>query len=205
MNEKFFSQKIEKQNTMINGAMQVFAYNGYHRASTDEMSRVSGVSNGLWFYYFESLPGLYNYVANYALKYAAMELSMPAMRGGMDYFELRYEIESRKMNMRAKYPYLPLFLYSISREEDPDVLPFLREPRHTYDEEIRQLHLKADISMLKKFSDYLLIIDMLDYTMEALLVDGYRAEEFQPGIYLGEVRRHMDVLRALLEDRSGHE
>ena len=37
MNEKFFELKKEKQDRMINGAMKVFARNGYKRASTDEM------------------------------------------------------------------------------------------------------------------------------------------------------------------------
>ena len=42
MNEKFFDLKKEKQDRMINGAMKVFALNGFQRASTDEMVKEAG-------------------------------------------------------------------------------------------------------------------------------------------------------------------
>ena len=58
MNEKFYNLTNEKQDCMINGAMEVFAINGFKRASTDEMVRVSGVSKGLWFHYFDNKLGL---------------------------------------------------------------------------------------------------------------------------------------------------
>ena len=46
MNDKFFDLKKEKQDKMINGAMQVFALKGYKLASTDDMVKVAGVSKG---------------------------------------------------------------------------------------------------------------------------------------------------------------
>ena len=62
MNDKFFDLKKEKQDKMINGAMQVFACKGYKNASTDDMVRDTGVSKGLWFHYFENKLGLYTFV-----------------------------------------------------------------------------------------------------------------------------------------------
>ena len=49
MNEKFFDLAREKQDRMINGAIEVFAKNGYKHASTDDMVKTVGVSKGLWF------------------------------------------------------------------------------------------------------------------------------------------------------------
>ena len=69
MNEKFFELKKEKQDRMINGAMKVFARNGYKRASTDDMVKEAGVSKGLWFHYFGNKLGLYDFIADYAVKY----------------------------------------------------------------------------------------------------------------------------------------
>ena len=37
MNEKFFDLAREKQDRMINGAIEIFAKNGYKHASTDDM------------------------------------------------------------------------------------------------------------------------------------------------------------------------
>ena len=58
MNDKFYTLKKEKQDTMINGAMQIFALCGYRHASTDDMVKASGVSKGLWLHYFETKAGL---------------------------------------------------------------------------------------------------------------------------------------------------
>ena len=194
MNEKFYSLKKEKQDKMLNGAMQIFALYGYRHASTDEMVRVSGVSKGLWFHYFESKAGLYAFVASYGLKYAMIELSMRTVRQGADYFALRYEVEEGKMRMLDKYPYLPLFLDSIAREDDEEVVEMIKEPRAKYAEQLQQLLLQADYAPLKAHDDYLLLIDMLNYTLEALLANGYRSPVFSKERYLTEVQKHIQAL-----------
>ena len=198
MNEKFYSLKKEKQDKMLNGAMQIFALYGYRHASTDEMVRVSGVSKGLWFHYFESKAGLYAFVASYGLKYAMIELSMRTVRPGADYFALRYEVEEGKMRMLDKYPYLPLFLDSIAREDDEEVVEMIKEPREKYAEQLQQLLLQADYAPLKAHDDYLLLIDMLNYTLEALLANGYRSPVFSKERYLTEVQKHIQALKKLI-------
>ncbi|MBQ9867572.1 MAG: TetR/AcrR family transcriptional regulator [Lachnospiraceae bacterium] len=198
MNEKFYSLKKEKQDKMINGAMQIFARYGYRHASTDEMVRACGVSKGLWFHYFENKTGLYSFVSSYGLKYAMLELSMAQIKSGTDYFTLRYEIEECKMQMMEKYPYLPLFIYSIIREEDPDVAELIKEPRQKYAEAVSKIMMQADYSALTNHEDYLLLIDMLDYSIEALMNDGYRSPVFSAERYLTEVKKHISALQKLL-------
>ena len=198
MNGKFYSLKKEKQDKMINGAMQIFAQYGYRYASSDEMVRVSGVSKGLWFHYFESKQGLYAFMASYGLKYAMLELTMRSVRPGADYFALRYEVEEGKMRMLDKYPYLPLFLNSIAKEDDEDVVELIREPRAKYAEQLKQILLQADYGRLKEHEDYLLLLDMLDYTLEALLANGYRSAVFSRERYLTEAEKHIRALKKLI-------
>ena len=69
MNDKFFDLPRVKQDRMINGALEVFAKNGYKHASTDDMVKAVGVSKGLWFHYFGSKPGIYTFVYGYSVKY----------------------------------------------------------------------------------------------------------------------------------------
>ena len=57
----------------------------------------------------------------YALKYAMLELSMCSIEDGEDYFDVRIKFEVCKMRMIDKYPYMPLFICEVLREEDPDV------------------------------------------------------------------------------------
>ena len=54
MNEKFFALPEEKQERIINAAMEVFGKNEYKRASTDLIAVKAGISKGLLFYYFHN-------------------------------------------------------------------------------------------------------------------------------------------------------
>ena len=101
MNDKFFDLPKEKQDKIINGAVKIFAINGYKKASTDDMVRDTGVSKGLWFHYFENKLGLYTFVSDYIIRFYCMELSSMMPEGG-DYFKKIYEIERIKVVMRKQ-------------------------------------------------------------------------------------------------------
>ena len=55
MNDKFFSLPEEKQQSIINAAMEVFACYDYKHASTDLIASKAGISKGLLFYYFQDI------------------------------------------------------------------------------------------------------------------------------------------------------
>ena len=97
MNEKFFDLSREKQDRMINGALEVFARNGYKHASTDDMVKAVDVSKGLWFHYFGSKAGLYTFVYGYSVKYMILELSSAMDAQEKDYFEVVRQMEYTKM------------------------------------------------------------------------------------------------------------
>ena len=198
MNEKFYSLKKEKQDTMINGAMEVVAKSGYRHASTDEMVKVCGVSKGLWFHYFENKTGLYSFVASYALKYAMLEFNMRTIKEGMDYFDVRYDMEVCKTIMMNKYPYLPLFLISLAKEDDEDVADTLKDPLARYREDMSELMQAADYGKLLDHEDHVLLTDMVDNTIDALMTEGYRSVTFPKERYLDSVRKHLRALKKLL-------
>ena len=75
MNQKFFDIPKEKQDRIINAALQVFSQNGYRHAGTDEVVRRAGISKGLLFHYFESKLGLYIFLYDYAVRYMLLELA----------------------------------------------------------------------------------------------------------------------------------
>ena len=50
MNDKFFDLKKDKQDRIINAALQVFALNGYRHASTDDIVKLASISKGLLFH-----------------------------------------------------------------------------------------------------------------------------------------------------------
>ena len=67
MNNRFFELPKEKQDRFINAALQIFAKNGYKKASTDEIVKAASISKGLLFHYFGSKQGLYEFVYMYSV------------------------------------------------------------------------------------------------------------------------------------------
>ena len=74
MNEKFYELSKDKQDTMINGALKIFAREGYQRASTDVIVKEAGISKGLLFHYFGNKKTLYCFVLEYSARYQMMEI-----------------------------------------------------------------------------------------------------------------------------------
>jgi len=118
MNNRFFELPKEKQDRFINAALQIFAKNGYKKASTDEIVKAAGISKGLLFHYFGSKQGLYEFVYMYSVKYISMEYSRTVPLFSIDFFSLQRKVEEAKRDIIRNYPYMNLFVTLAFREED---------------------------------------------------------------------------------------
>lgn len=54
INEKFYELEKEKQDKIINAAIEVFSKNDYKNAVTEEIAYKAEISKGLLFYYFKN-------------------------------------------------------------------------------------------------------------------------------------------------------
>ncbi len=198
MNEKFFELKQDKQDRMINGAMKVFARNGYKRASTDDMVKEAGISKGLWFHYFGNKLGLYSFIADYAVRYMNMELAAMSNRHPEDYFETTLAVELTKMSVRKSYPYIPLFLSSMEREKDEEALSVLGEYKDAY----RKARLKAYEQVTTEgFKDVVsmsVLARTLGLTLDGFLREEYEEDTFSEDNYKKEVEDYLRMMSALV-------
>ncbi len=117
MNEKFWDLKKEKQDRMINAALKVFSQYGYYHASTDEILKTAGISNGLLFHYFGSKIGVYAFLYDYATRFVTLELTGNVEKNETGYFELYNQILSAKVAAMAQYPYIFPFLNKADEED----------------------------------------------------------------------------------------
>lgn len=195
MNDKFFDLKKEKQDKMINGAMRVFAANGYKLASTDDMVKVAGVSKGLWFHYFSNKAGLYTFVADYCVKYLNMELSVNLIGKTQDYFEILYTVEETKAQIAKMYPYTPLMIQAMEKEDDEEIkdiaiaklAPFTQKVNEALDSFSNE-RLKDDVSreVLDK---------VVKYTVNGIREKAYSGTEFDSDKYLSEIKEFFDMMK----------
>ncbi len=199
MNEKFFELKKDKQDRMINGAMKVFARNGYKRASTDDMVKEAGISKGLWFHYFGNKLGLYSFIADYAVKYMNMELAAMSNRHPEDYFETTLAIEKTKLAVRKSYPYIPLFLSSLEREKDAEALTVIGEYKDAY----RNARVKAYENVnMDNFRDEVsmgVLARTMGLTLDGFLREEYEEDTFSEENYKKEVEDYLHMMAALVE------
>lgn len=196
MNEKFFDLKKEKQDRMINAALKLFAENGYRRASTDDMVKEAGISKGLLFHYFGSKLGLYEFVYDYSVKFLTMELSSVLHQEETDFFVLRGQIEQAKAAVMKNFPYVQLFLYRASKEDETEALTAITEKRQQLRELYDSMYSHVDESSVAGGSPDR-IRRMTDYTLNGLLEDLLRTNSFSPEGYLTEAQTYLDELQHL--------
>lgn len=197
MNEKFYDLKKEKQDLMINGAMEVFAKSGYKRASTDDMVKVSGVSKGLWFHYFENKRGLYDFVVGYGIKYAIMEYEN-MHTDNMSVFDLLKCFERTKVILMEKYPYLPLLIISVLEERDEEAISLIGDIKDSYIECLNKLMLRVDFGDKAGSDEVNQLSFMVDSTFRRILRESYAEPVFRREYYLSKCYDYIDLAEKYL-------
>lgn len=196
MNDKFFDLSREKQDRMINGAIEVFAKNGFKHASTDDMVKAVDVSKGLWFHYFGSKLGLYTFVYGYSVKYMILELSSVVDADEKNYFEIMKQIEFAKMRIRKSYPYMTMFLEQALTETDTDILEQTAEDRRIFQEKMTGLIKNGEIPGVTDKARREKIKRMTQYTIDGIVRD--KAFSVEPEAVYREIRNYLELLRDMV-------
>ena len=169
MNDKFFDLKKEKQDRMINGALKIFALNGYQKASTDDIVKEAGISKGLLFHYFGSKAGLYIFVYEYSARYMAMELQRAISLRERDLFLLFVQIEAAKNVLLRNYPYMQKFLLSGKEGLDVAILEEIKDYTGLAEAAMNEALERADHDRLLPGVDVELLVRSMHYVTRGLM------------------------------------
>lgn len=197
MNEKFFDLKKEKQDRIINAALKAFALGGYMHASTDDIVRMAGISKGLIFHYFETKLGLYQFVYNYSTRVINIELATGISRDITDFFSIRLEIEKVLSTCMKQYPYIRLFLTRAENETTPEAATAILPTRESFEQTIRDILDRGDITRFKEGANYQLIENIVSMTCRGILESKFREGDFLADDYYDEVVEYLEMLREL--------
>ncbi len=105
MYTKFENLSEEKKKLIIESALEEFAYNGYHKASTDKIANNSNIAKGSLFHYFGSKKKLYLYIVTYCMDFMGTMVREEANNiESKDFFERVKLISIYKQNLFLKYP-----------------------------------------------------------------------------------------------------
>ena len=197
MNEKFFELKKEKQDRMINAALKVFSEYGYYHASTDEIVKNAEISKGLLFHYFGSKIGMYAFLYDYATRFVTLELTANVEKNENGYFELYHQILSAKVAAMSQYPYIFLYLNKADEEKHPEAVAEISERREKYQRIMEALRERADITQFAPFVDYNKVGEILDYTINGLMVKRIKSASFRSDLFLQEAEEYINMIKAM--------
>ena len=197
MNEKFFDLKKEKQDSMINAGLKLFALNGYHHASTDEIVLEARISKGLLFHYFGSKAGYYAFLFNYANRFTILELKSGIRDAAIDYFDLQRQILTQEIDIVRQYPYMLHFLESVKMETDKKGLAAIEAPDEVSDDYYEYLETEAQLGGYLRVMNAQHLSGMLYYVKMGLLRRYLSEPEFRPDAYKQEVLEYINTLQQM--------
>ena len=188
MNDKFWDLKKAKQDKMINGALKIFARNGFRHASTDEIVAEASISKGLLFHYFYSKAGLYAFLTEYSARFAMVELNSELRRReDLPFFDFQYALTKAEAPIMRQYPYMLLFMENAGSDIEADTYDLTKEHLSLYRDRLDALlEMSASAADMPaedaKRIDGLLRLVRLDRTASLL-----KEDSFSPDRYVSEV------------------
>ena len=199
MNDKFFDLKKDKQDRIINAALQVFALNGYRHASTDDIVKLASISKGLLFHYFESKLGLYVFLYEYSSRFMLLEFSREIKETDNDLFLLMKKMETGRMRVLKMYPYMRRFLDMAEKEEWQVAVDAVAEAHKNYEDKIRNYLGQADYSALSPKASREKVIKCVEHTLKGLTEDFSSRADFKPENLETEIDRYLQMFAAVFQ------
>lgn len=147
MYDNFLRIDEDKRNRIENAAFEIFAKNGYKRASTLEIAKKAEISKGALFHYFENKRNLYFYLYDIGVELIMEEMNIGDVKKNSDFFSRMEDTAKAKMKAMKEHPFVYAFFVKAYIEEDKSVENELKT--RLYALASNQSFLLADIDMSK--------------------------------------------------------
>lgn len=121
MVSKFLNLDSEKQNRILNAAINEFAEKGYENASTNEIVKEAGISKGLLFHYFKNKNQLFLFLYDYCIDVSMTEFYKKIDLNERDFFVRLRQIHLIKAELLNKYPKMLKFIEAANMEKSSDI------------------------------------------------------------------------------------
>ncbi len=154
MFEKFTNLDSEKQERIINAALEEFGKKGYNNASTNEIVKNANISKGLLFHYFGNKNRLYFFLFDNAIKIFSDEFYGKLNYEETDFIKRWGQIALLKIDLIQKYPVLYQFLLATSTEDNLEIKKGIDErTKSVYEDAYKKMLINIDTSVYKDGMD----------------------------------------------------
>ena len=125
--DNFLNLRAEKQDHIINAAMNVFSKNGYKKASVADIANQAGIAKGMINYYFGSKKNLYLSLIQISGKIMMEEMQKRYDPGITDFFDNLKMMIGIKIEVIKDHPAILSFLTSVNFETSDEVKDEVKE------------------------------------------------------------------------------
>ncbi|MCR6111544.1 TetR/AcrR family transcriptional regulator [Bacillus sp. A301a_S52] len=165
MYTKFYSLPLEKQERIINAAINEFVKNGYDKASTNDIVRGAEISKGSLFNYFNNKKDLYLFLLEYATGIVD-DIYQEIDFNETDIFKRIGQIGRVKLNIQRKFPQVFNFWFSVVNEKSAEVKAEIEEKQdNILKEGFERIYENIDYSKFRQGLDIEKAINILNWTM----------------------------------------
>ncbi|WP_078579617.1 TetR/AcrR family transcriptional regulator [Salipaludibacillus agaradhaerens] len=165
MYTKFYSLPLEKQERIINAAINEFVKNGYDKASTNDIVRGAEISKGSLFNYFNNKKDLYLFLLEYATGIVD-DIYQEIDFNETDIFKRMGQIGRVKLNIQRKFPQVFNFWFSVVNEKSAEVKAEIQEKQdNILKEGFERIYENIDYSKFRQGLDIEKAINILNWTM----------------------------------------
>ena len=192
--EIYVNPHAEKQEKLINAAMNAFGRNGYKKASIADIAEEAGIAKGMINYYFGSKKNLYLYLAELCGKNMAEGMEKDFDSSITDFFDNIKMMMRIKISLIKSRPAIFAFFSSMYMEEDPEVKDEI-QAYMAKNLKMREQLIFADIdvSRFKDDVDARLINKLLTWAGEGM------ASNMRQGLNIEEIESNTEELFACLD------
>jgi TetR/AcrR family transcriptional regulator len=167
MYDKFLQLEQEKQDRIINAALNVFAKTNFKNASTDDIVQAAGISKGALFYYFKNKESLYRFLYQYVLNYLAEHLIHQIDTEDRDFLNRILQITLIKINLMKRYTNMFDFFRQSMKEVEQLVSDELKTHYHEVTtESYQKLTNNLDYSLFREDLDPIMIIKTIYWSID---------------------------------------
>jgi len=169
---KFLSLPQEKQNRVVNAAMNLFGEVGYKKAYISEIAASAGISKALVFHYFGSKKGLYSYLVYYTGKIIMTEEQHERDTANKDFFDRAIITIKFRLSIKSRYPAMNAFIESVYNEDEPEVAADIDRLKAIATDMHSKVELSAsEAGIFKDSADPLQVVSLMEKYTEGVVYD----------------------------------
>jgi TetR/AcrR family transcriptional regulator len=127
MHSKFLNLNEEKQQRIINAAINEFEHNGYTNASTNEIVKEAEISKGILFHYFKNKSQLFLFLYDYCMEQVLKDVYEKIDFDERDIIVRLRQTSFIKFELMRKYPAIFKFIQKAYIEDSVEVKEALEQ------------------------------------------------------------------------------